>query len=140
VKTERKRILCVDDDGDTCELLQFILSDANFEVITADSVTAALELARMGGFDLYILDQNYMDGTGAELCRKIREFDQRSPVIFYSGGGLESEQQACLKAGAQAYLIKPKGLDEIIQTVNQLIGTPLHKLPALWYKDIPSIS
>jgi DNA-binding response OmpR family regulator len=117
----KKRILCVDDDEDTCAMLCALLGLVKCEVSTAGTAAEALEMIDGGGFDLYLLDNWLPGGSGAELCGKIREADPSTPVVFYSGAALDSEREEALAAGAQAYLVKPNDLGLLVETVNNLL-------------------
>ena len=115
-----KRILCVEDDLDSCEMLQVLLSD--YEVITANTVGEGLRLANAERFDLYLLDSRYPDGTGADLCRQLRRFDGQTPVLFHSGMDGESDINEAMRAGAQGYLVKPIAVDELQGSIKRLLG------------------
>jgi CheY-like chemotaxis protein len=117
----KKRILFVDDEEDTRDMLCALLGLVNCEVLTAGTAAEALELIAGGGFDLYLLDNWLPGGSGTELCRKIRESDPHTPVVFYSGAALDSEREEALAAGAQAYLVKPRDLGLLLETVNNLL-------------------
>ena len=93
-----KRILCIEDDKDTCELLSFLLSEYDFKFV--HSPKEILPLIETERFDLYILD-NWLPGTsGVELCRKIRALNETVPVIFTSGSSHKKDIQAAFDAGA----------------------------------------
>ena len=51
------------------------------------------------------------------LCEEIRKFDAETPILFYSGRALPEEREAAVKAGAQAYLVKPGNLFEVVNEV-----------------------
>ncbi len=103
-------------------MLRILLGRAGYEVGAASGVAEGLRLAEDGRFDLYILDNSLADGTGLELCRRIREFDSATPILFFSGLAYESDRRLGLDAGAQGYLVKPGGLDKLVETVTRLIG------------------
>lgn len=63
----------------------------------------------------------HMVPGGVELCREIRRSDPSTPVVFYSGAGLDSEREAALAAGAQAYLLKPGDAASLVGTVRRLL-------------------
>jgi DNA-binding response OmpR family regulator len=117
----KKRILYVDDEEDTRDMLCALLGLVNCEVLTAGTAAEALEMIARERFDLYLLDNWLPGGSGAELCRKIRETDPSTPVVFYSGAALDSEREEALAAGAQAYLVKPRDLGLLVETVNNLL-------------------
>jgi DNA-binding response OmpR family regulator len=116
------RILFVDDDADTCDMLSFFLDQAGYEVTVALSVADGLKRASEEKFDLYLLDLRFSDGTGIGLCEQIRAFDSRTPVVVYSGDIRESVQNRALQAGVQHFLIKPVPLDDLHKTVARFIG------------------
>lgn len=116
-----KRILCVDDDEDTCTMLSVFLGQAGFEVVSAQTSAKALELAREERFDLFLLDLWLKgDDEKTELFRRIREFDSETPIVIYSADARQATQRNLSKENIQAFLTKPKGLDTMVQTVKQL--------------------
>jgi DNA-binding response OmpR family regulator len=116
----RKRILCVDDDEDTRDMMGILLGQYGYEAVIAASVSDALERARSGGLALCILDHWITEGNGIELCQQIRAFDSDTPIMFYSGAGYRADIQKGLDAGAQAYLVKPD-FDRLKPTIDRLI-------------------
>ena len=117
----KRRILCAEDDEDTCFMLTHLLEQENYEVKTARTVSDALQLARSESFNLYILDEWFPKDAGLTLCRKIREFDPHTPIIFYSGAAFDSDKEEALYAGAQAFVAKPY-IDTLIETVHTLLA------------------
>ena len=117
------RILLVEDHEDTRECLVVLLAHSKYQVETASTVSEALKLVETEPFGLFIFDSALPDGSGVELCRCVRKFNQRTPIIFYSGLAYESDITNALDAGAQAYLVKPVDLTELIEAVEKLIGT-----------------
>lgn len=105
--TTKPRILYVDDHADSCFVVKLWLEKIGYSVVTADSVKSGLQLAQDEAFDLYLLDIALPDGTGRDLCERIREFDSATPVIFYSAHAYESDKQEALACGAQGYVAKP---------------------------------
>lgn len=118
---QARRVLCVEDDEETCKMLSSLLGLINCETSTAETVAEALDKIATERFDLYLLDNWLPGGSGVELCRKIRETDTSTPIIFYSGAALESEREEALAACAQAYLVKPLDVSLIIETVKKLL-------------------
>lgn len=117
------RILHADDDQDTLDFVAVLLKFHDYEVVSAESHDRALMLAQTEPFSLYLID-NWLSGdSGIELCKKIREFDPLTPILFYSGAAYEGDKRRALECGAQSYLTKPveneKLLAEIIRLVNQ---------------------
>lgn len=119
-----RRVLCVDDDEDTCSMLCGLLGLIECRVTTAVTAAEALRLIAGSRFDLYLLDNWLPGGSGVELCREIRRTDSSTPIVFYSGAGLDWEREEALAAGAQVYLVKPGDSAALVATVRRLLGEP----------------
>jgi two-component system phosphate regulon response regulator PhoB len=116
------RILYVEDDSDTRELVTLILEHQNCQVIATANGDEALRLARSEHFDIYVID-NWMPGTsGVRLCEQLREFDQHTPVLFYSGAAYETDRERALASGAQGYLVKPADGDALMAEMSRLLS------------------
>jgi DNA-binding response OmpR family regulator len=98
-------------------MISSLLGLIGCEVITSESVPEALSQIKDGNFDLYLLDNWLPGGSGLELCKMIRSSDSSTPIIFYSGGAYQSDKEAALNAGAQAYLIKPSDTGKLVEAV-----------------------
>ena len=114
-------VLYVDDDADTRELIAILLGFENYHVVLARNYDEALLLARVMRFDLYILDNWMPGGSGIELCKKLRESDATTPIVFFSGAAYECDKLEAFASGAQAYLTKPLDNDTLIETVARAI-------------------
>ena len=118
--TPKKKILCVDDSHDNCELFSTILED--YEVTSASSKGDAIKRATAVRFDLYVLDYHLPDGTGLELCLLIRGFDRDTPIVFASASSSITQAQV-ITAGAQA-LVRMNGkpfIDDLRAAVTRLL-------------------
>lgn len=118
-----RRILFVDDHEDMHTLLGAMLGKSGHHVMSVSNPLSALVLARNQDFDLVILDGLFTDGTGIELCKRIREFDSLTPVVFFSGDSRESTRHESINAGAQAYVAKPD-ISGLQSMVNELLNQP----------------
>jgi len=133
----RKRILFVEDHEDAWEIVEFGLPE--YRLTCARSFDEGLRLARLRYFDLYILDNWLPDGSGIGLCRAIRKFDPNTPIVFYSAAGYSRDIDEALRAGAQAYLVKPVKLGDLEQAVTQLTSPVSSNEPAAWRAEIAAI-
>lgn len=122
MSSQRPRILCADDDQDTVQTIRRMLEQAGYEVTTAHSIAETTTLATSEHFDLYLLDNRFLDGTGIDLCQQLRAFNPQTPILFLSGVGGESVRKYALEMGAQEYLVKPDGMDKLVATVERLIA------------------
>ena len=116
-----RRILYIEDHEDTRELVTLLLAQKSYEVITGATIESGVALASTGGFDLYLLDSWLPDGSGLELCKQIRQFDQTTPILFYSAAAYAADSDLALKCGAQAYLVKPSQPSDLCELVTELI-------------------
>lgn len=119
----KARILQVDDHQDTRLMMAALLGDAGYGVMTAATIAEGWELAQEISFDLYILDVRLPDGTGVDLCRKLRELHPEVPVLYYSAYGDEAEQERAVAVCGEAYLRKPVAIAEIEKAIAGLLGT-----------------
>ena len=109
----RQRVLVVDDEPQILRALRTSLRAAGYEVETAETAEAALAEAAMRPPDAVILDLVLPDGSGTDVCRELRTWTA-APVIVLSAVGDESEKVAALDAGADDYVTKPVGIDELL--------------------------
>ena len=116
-----RRVLYIEDHEDTRELVTIVLEQKSIEVVTGSTIKSGVALAGSEKFDLYLLDSWLPDGSGLELCRKIREFDKATPILFYSAAAYEIDRDQAINSGAQAYLIKPTNPSELCRLVTSLI-------------------
>jgi len=122
MRSSNARILYVEDDADTRELVSYVLARANYEVVFAENPEQAASLAQTASFDLYLID-NWMPGaSGIELCGWLRKFDNDTPILFYSGAAYEQDKRAAFAAGAQGYLTKPADNEKLVEEVSRLIA------------------
>ena len=97
-----RKILHVEDDADNREMVRLMLSD--YHVTSVGTYREGLVSAKKYDFDLYLIDNNLKDGLGVNLCREIRRFDKKTPIVFCSGSG---DQHTVLNYGASGFLAKP---------------------------------
>ena len=119
----RPGILYIEDDGDTREMMILLLSFEGFSVTGARTGKDAIEQARSSKFDLLLIDQRLPDLSGPEVCRRIREFDSTTPILFFSGVTQESAKRAALESGAQGYLVKPAAIEVVVNEIRRVLKT-----------------
>jgi DNA-binding response OmpR family regulator len=116
------RILCVDDDYETQELMRALLGQEGYEVLQAKNLSQGLSLARTTNLDLILLGWVFEDGTGIDLCKMLRIDDASAPILFYSGQANRSDIEAALRAGAQGFVVKPVDFEGLVQNVSRIVG------------------
>ena len=117
-----RKILCADSHQDTCAFVSYLLNSFGYKVTTVNDMTSCLRLARAVNYDLYLIACQLSDGTGVELCEKLRAFDRQTPILFWSARVYERDRQRALEAGANFFLKKPCEYDAIPTIVSQLIN------------------
>ena len=108
-----ERVLVVDDEPQILRAVRTSLRAAGYEVETAETAESALAAAAMRPPEAVILDLVLPDGSGTDVCREFRTWSS-APVIVLSVVGDESEKVAALDAGADDYVTKPVGIDELL--------------------------
>jgi two-component system, OmpR family, KDP operon response regulator KdpE len=114
------RVLVVDDEQQILRALRTSLRGAGYEVETADTAESALAAAAMRPPEAVILDLVLPDGTGTDVCREFRTWSS-APVIVLSAVGEEREKVAALDAGADDYVTKPVGIDELLARLRAVL-------------------
>ena len=111
--SEQRRILVCDDEPQILRALKVILREASFDVVEAATMEEALDRAAVRPPDAAIIDLVLPDGSGVELCRRLREWTQM-PIIVLSAVGDEEAKVEALEAGADDYVTKPFGPRELV--------------------------
>jgi len=106
-------VLVVEDDAQVRRFLRAALSSHAFRLVEAGSVREAEQLATSHNPDVYLLDLGLPDGDGVDLARRLREWT-RAPIIVLSARGREEDKVNALDAGADDYLTKPFGVNELL--------------------------
>ena len=122
----RPHILFADDNPDIRELVQLMLQNAGFRVITTDNPADVLRLAATEHFDALVLDYWMPNLTGIELCRGIRTLDQSTPILICSGALTQADAEAAVRAGAQGYVKKPFDSKDLIRALRSLPNKVRH--------------
>ena len=130
------RVLYAEDNKDGCLMITTMLGFSGIEVLVANTTAEALRLAQTEHFDLYLLDTRFPEGSGFELCRKLRETAPRTPIIFYSGEAYIGDKARGILAGADAYLVKPDS-DTIAATIFRLLKEKRKKVSPKLLKVVP---
>jgi DNA-binding response OmpR family regulator len=121
MQSVKRRILCIEEDEDSCDIVTIWLSRAGYEVVLARTATEGLNKTLLGGFDVLLIDPYLPDGSGLELCQQIRGFNSQTPICFYTTDTFPKQIEAAMMAGANAYLVKPVLPDEMERTIEQLL-------------------
>ncbi|MFA5139805.1 MAG: response regulator transcription factor [Elusimicrobiota bacterium] len=119
----RPKILVVEDFPETAALIRELLEHQGYEALATDSALHAARLLDAEAFDLAVLDINLKEGTGYDVCRRIRAHPSRSgvPVIMLTVQDSVEEKAAGFASGADVYLTKPLDSKELLLWVDSLL-------------------
>ncbi len=114
------RVLLVDDDSETLELLSRALVREGHQVESAATVALARTIVASKSFDVMVFDVMLPDGSGLDLCRLVRSDGATTPILFLSAQGSVGAKVDGLDAGADDYLAKPFAVRELLARVQAL--------------------
>lgn len=111
------RILIVDDEPAILRFLRATLESQGYIVSTAANARTAMEIVRKGAVDLIVLDLGLPDMDGLDVVRQIREGGGTLPIIILSSRDNESAKVKAFDLGADDYVTKPFGIDELLARI-----------------------
>ena len=117
----RPCVLCVDDDEDFRVMLVTRLRHELIQAKAVGTAAQAISSTQTERFDLYVVDSQLPDLDGFDLCRRIRDVDPDTPILFFSGATDEADRKRGIEAGANAYVIKPD-LDGLLGSIKRFIS------------------
>lgn len=127
------RVLVIDDCRLSRALAERALTKAGYTVYAADSGIAAVEAlvgaarhrraaeVELPKFDLLIIDVNMPELSGPDAVRVIRARGGRMPIIACSGSDLEKDREECLRAGCDAYVVKPFRPEALVEACRSVV-------------------
>jgi two-component system, OmpR family, KDP operon response regulator KdpE len=113
---DHRRILVVDDESQITRVLRTSLSSQGYDIRVANDGETALEIMKNWTPDLVVTDLSMPNMDGLELCRRLRTMTQ-VPIIVLSVRGEERTKIQALDAGADDYVTKPFGMEELLARV-----------------------
>jgi two-component system KDP operon response regulator KdpE len=130
-------ILVVDDEPQIRRVLRSTLSTRGYVITEAKTGEDALESMRKERPDLILLDMNMPGMGGIEACRQIRRTSD-APIIMLTVRNAERDKVAALDAGADDYVVKPFGIEELLARIRAALRrySPGDTLPSFVSKDL----
>lgn len=113
-------LLVVDDEPQILRGLKVILRNEGYDVETAESQETALDRVAVRPPDAMVLDLILPDGSGVDVCAEVRRWSDL-PIIVLSAVGDEREKVRALDAGADDYITKPFGTDELLARLRAVL-------------------
>jgi len=116
------KILLVEDEAALAEIVREVLEQRGFNVQTAHSLADALKGVQAQAFDLFIFDVMLPDGDGYNLLKQIRRRGIQTPALFLTSRSLPADVVQGFESGANDYLKKPFGMEELLVRIRALLG------------------
>lgn len=125
------RILIVEDEKKIADSIKKGLEQETFAVDVAYDGKYGYDLASSESYDLIILDLMLPGIDGLEICRRLRENDNHSPVLMLTARGNIEDKVTGLNTGADDYLAKPFAFEELLARIKALTRRPRETLPTI---------
>ena len=119
--TRKRHIAIVDDEANIGRSLRLILEGEGYRVSVFDSVAAFVKERSRAAADLYLLDVRLPDGSGIDLLRLVRQWDERSAAVMISGHGTVADAVHATRSGAFDFLEKPLARDRVLLVVKNAL-------------------
>jgi DNA-binding response OmpR family regulator len=117
----KRRILCAESNKDVGDLIFLMLTRKGYEVESVQTAADCLKLAATDRFDLYILNDTYIDADSLELCRQLRELDPVTPVLLFSLESSGPKSRQAIKTDVKIYQSKTSDFVSLVQTIDRLL-------------------
>lgn len=123
LKSDRLKALVVDDNKLNLLVADKILSSENFECTTIDNGYDAIELVRDNIYDIILMDINMPKLNGIGTTKRIREFDQTTPIIALTAVDVTQLNRQIIQAGLNDYILKPYDKNHLLELIQKNIGS-----------------
>ena len=117
----KRRILCAESNKDVGDLIALMLTRKGYEVESVQTAEDCLKVAATDRFDLYILNDTYIDADSLELCRQLRELDPVTPVLLFSLESSGPRRRHAVQTGIKIYQSKTSDFVSLVQTIDRLL-------------------
>lgn len=118
------KILLVDDDREMSEVIRHTLSSRGFTVQCAGSAQEAIDILRVSAYDVIVLDWMMPGLSGIDLCRRLRETGNKTPILMLTCRDSADDKELGLDTGADDYLTKPFENKELAARLRALLRRP----------------
>lgn len=121
-KTETKKILIIEDEGDICLLLNIILTDSKINLDHVNTIEKAKEYLKNESPSIILLDNKLPDGKGLDFIEYIRSNYPAIKIVMITGDLAASAKEVALANGADIFLEKPFTKDQVYKSVHELLN------------------
>ena len=117
---QAKKLLVVEDQGETCLILDLILSDRKFELDYVNNLLDADEYLSKNKPSMIILDNKLPDGFGVDFISYVKKKYPKIKIIMISG--FSTARDVAMENGADAFLDKPFSMENVNETIDRVLG------------------
>jgi DNA-binding response OmpR family regulator len=125
------QVLLIEDDVVIAKTLTLALRHKGYDLTTCDTVKSGRAAFEAHAFDFLLIDINLPDGNGLDLCRSLREQSQSVPILILTANVNEETAVQSLEGGADDYVRKPFGVDELVARMQRLRARKEQGVPVL---------
>lgn len=118
----KKKILIIDDEKDTCDIIGEIMIDEGYQVFTALSGQSALRIVKKNRPDLILLDIKMPKMDGVEVLRRVKKIDKDVVVVMMTAYGALDTAKEAMRLGANDYVTKPFDVNFIKAVVKEALS------------------
>jgi PAS domain S-box-containing protein len=131
LRLKAARVLVVDDGEPNRELIRLVLRRAGLTVDEAENGQAAITAIEQAKYDVVLMDMQMPIKDGYTATTELRQLGYTMPVIALTGHAMKGDEDKCRAAGCTGYLTKPVNIDELLQTIAEIVGRDASRpLPA----------
>jgi DNA-binding response OmpR family regulator len=118
-------ILIIDDDPETIEFLETVLTRRKYQVLSAQTGAEGVELARTHHPTLALVDISMPDMNGYEVCRRLRADPgtRDIAIMILTARNSLADQTTGIEAGADMFVVKPIGVARLLESIERLLGS-----------------
>ena len=133
------QVLLVEDDPGIGKTVEFNLQDEGYKVFWAPTLHEAAKFFESEELDIVLLDIGLPDGNGLDFCKKIREVNKTLPILVLTATIEEESAVKSFEYGADDYVRKPFGLDELMARVKRHLSIPVRREVKIKFQDLTVI-
>lgn len=115
-----KVVLCVDDNADHNELLEIFFKQVGYKIVACDTPESCLQYLKTIKFSAVIFGSWQEEDRFIEVLDEMKILYPNLPFVFFTADAREASRQKGLQTGAQAYLVKPNDLENIVPTIARI--------------------
>ena len=117
-----KKVLLTDDSPDMIELLQLVLANAGYQLLTASDGAKAVEMCLASRPDLVLMDLKMPTLNGFEATRELRSRGFKNPIVVLTGSESEEDRRRAEEAGCDGYIIKTLDMDNVEKEIDRFLA------------------